>query len=191
MAIFINLSHMGRRKVRTRLLSLAALLIGCALLGGVACGGGVTLKPPPRFPTPTPSPSALPTETFVPSTPSPTFTWSPEIAYYVKIRYIKFKGDLPFTEADEYVSIRNEGDKPINLEGWVLKNITEGNASFTFPFFILNPDSTCRVYTDQYHADWGGLRFKSKVPIWNNSQPNVAALYDSRGNLISERSYVP
>lgn len=191
MSIFINLAHMGRRMVRSVLLSLVSLLIGCTLLGGAACGGGVTPNPPPRFPTPTPSPSVVPTETSVPLTPSPTFTWSLEIAYYVKIRYIKYDGDMPFSEADEYVSIRNEGSEPINLEGWVLKNITEGNATFTFPFFILDPDSTCRVYTDQFHEDWGGLRFKSKVPIWNNSYPDVAALYDSRGNLISERSYVP
>jgi len=173
------------------MLPVAALVLSCVLLvSGAACSQPVTPKPPPVFPSPTATPSATQTGgSQLEPTPSATYTWSPEIADYIQIWHINYQGDIPFTEADEYVSIKNHGDQAVNLEGWVLVDATDGYPSFTFPYYMLQPDNTCRVYTDLYDRDWGGLRFKWDEPIWNNSHPDVAQLYDSRGNLISEKTY--
>jgi hypothetical protein len=46
-----------------------------------------------------------------------------------------------------------------------------------------------RVYTKEYDSDWGGFRFDYDEGIWNNSQPDTAALYDRFGNLVSEATY--
>jgi hypothetical protein len=187
-----NLSHMRYRRNRVDIARFAAiLLLGVLLISGAACGDGTPPNPPPTHATPTASPTATSTTASEStSTPSPTSTWSLDIVDYVEIGRIKYKGDIPFTEADEYVSIRNVGDVPVNLEGWVLKNITAGYPNFSFPWYVLYPDTSCRVYTDEYHRDWGGFEFNSKVPVWNNTYPDTAALYDSRGNLIFEKSYV-
>lgn len=173
-------------------LLVAALLLSCvSLLSGAACGGQpVPINPPPVFPSPTVTPSVTQTGgSQVAATPSATYTWAPEIADYIQIYRIKWDGSVPFTEADEYVTIKNLGDEPTNLENWVLVDATDGYPSFTFPHFILHPDHTCRIYTNQYHIEWGGLEFNWGEPIWNNSHPDVAQLYDSRGNLISEKTY--
>ncbi len=47
--------------------------------------------------------------------------------------YIFYDGEVFQTEADEYVAIKNFGDAPQDLDGWVLKDIGEGYPSFTFP----------------------------------------------------------
>ena len=167
------------------------LLLGVLSISVAACGDGTPPHPTPILPTPTVSATATPSATFESTeTPSPTSTWSLDIVDFVEIGRIKYKGDIPFTEPDEYVTIRNVGDKPVNLQGWVLKNITAGYPNFSFPWYVLYPDTSCRVYTNEYHRDWGGFEFDSKVPVWNNTAPDTAALYDSRGNLIYEKSYV-
>lgn len=183
---------MRPRRARVAIARIAAisLLGGLLIFGSASCGGTKPPHPPPVHPTPTASPTATPSATSeFTAMPSPTYTWSLDIVDYVEIGRIKYKGDIPFTEPDEYVTIRNVGDAPVNLEGWVLKNITAGYPNFSFPWYILYPDASCRVYTDEYHRDWGGFEFDSKVPVWNNTSPDTAALYDSRGNLISEKSY--
>ncbi len=159
----------------------------CISLVISACGDEpVTPKPPPVFPTPTatPTPSPSPTATQVGKTPTPTFTT--QIVDCVEIYRIKYKG-LKLNEPDEHVIIRNRCSQHINLQGWVLKNITKGNVSFTFPFHVLEPGLSVRVYTDEYYTQH--FRFGSKVEIWNNSVPDTAALYDAKGRLISTQSY--
>lgn len=173
------------KTIRTFIAIMAIAL--CLSLAISACGDEpATPNPPPRFPTPTltPSPSPSPTATQVGKTPTPTFTT--QLADCVEIYRIKYKG-IKLNEPDEYVIIRNRCDQYINLQGWVLKNITGGNASFTFPFHVLEPGLSVRVYTDEYYPQH--FRFGSKVEIWNNSVPDTAALYDAKGRLISTKSY--
>jgi hypothetical protein len=132
-----------------------------------ACLGAVT-------PTPTPAAGATPA-------PGPR----------VVIRCIFYDGLVPRTEADEYVEIQNVGDAPQSLEGWVLKDVSEGYPSFTFPDFDLEPGQTVRVYTNEMHPEWGGFSFGSPRAIWSNSDPDTAALFDRRGTEVSRMSYPP
>jgi hypothetical protein len=141
----------------------------------------------------------------------------------VQITYIHYKGKVYPTdpkcccygyekvEPDEYVVIKNLSETSVKMGGWVLKNITKGYPSFTFPLnFIFGPGQIIRVYTDEIYPECGTwLEFgtDSKAPycenpgkiwfsfnwgagdIWSNEKPDVAVLYDAQGNEVSRKSY--
>ena len=112
-------------------------------------------------------------------------------------------------EPDEYVVIKNLGDCYQDMSGWVLKNITRGFPSFTFPSgSVLSPGQIIRVYTDEVYPECEEWReFGTKTPhcthfsplwftfyygpgdIWDNEEPNAAVLYNSRGEEVSRKSY--
>lgn len=92
-------------------------------------------------------------------------------------------------ESDEYVEITNLGDAPQDLEGWVLRDISEGYPSFTFPSYILGSGESIRVYTNEYHPEWGGFSFGYSKAVWNNTDPDVAVLYNAEGHEVSRKSY--
>jgi len=107
----------------------------------------------------------------------------------IQITYIFYDGLVPSVESDEYVEITNLGDQPQDLLGWVLLDISEGYPSFTFPSYILAPGESIRVYTNEYHPEWGGFSFGFGRAIWNNTVPDTAVLLDSQGNEVSRSSY--
>jgi len=109
----------------------------------------------------------------------------------VVIGCIFYDGRVPRTEADEYVEIVNVGDTPVDLKGWVLRDISDGYPSFTFPSYVLQPGQAVRVYTDAVHPEWGGFSFGYRRAVWNNREPDVAALFDPAGNEVSRKSYPP
>ena len=118
-------------------------------------------------------------------TPKPSLT-EPQ---NVQITHIFYDGLVPRVESDEYVEITNLGDQPQDLTGCVLRDISDGYPSFTFPSYILAPGKSIRVYTNEYHPEWGGFSFEYSRAIWNNSEPDVAVLYDNQGKEISRKSY--
>ena len=123
------------------------------------------------------------------STPTPTTPVPKEEDYNVQITYIFYDGLVPRAESDEYVEITNLGDQAQDLAGWVLKDISEGYPSFTFPSYILAPGKSTRVYTNEYHPEWGGFSFEYSRAIWNNSEADVAVLYNKQGKEVSRKSY--
>ncbi len=142
---------------------------------------------PTATPTPTPTPSTTPAPTPTPTaTPIPTPT---DGASDVQIVYIFYDGLVPYVESDEYVAIQNLGSASQNLFEWVLIDISDGGPSFTFPYYVLEPGETIRVYTNEIHPEWGGFSFGHGQAIWNNNEPDMAALYDDHGQLVSTRSY--
>jgi len=65
-------------------------------------------------------------------------TSTPSTATNVRITKIFYDGLVYRKESDEYVEITNLGSEPVDLKGWVLKDISEGYPSITFPSsFIL------------------------------------------------------
>jgi endonuclease YncB( thermonuclease family) len=118
----------------------------------------------------------------------PTIPQSIEVEK-VEITEIFYDGLVPNVESDEYVEITNRGDQPQDLTGCVLKDISDGYPSFTFPSYILAPGKSIRVYTNEYHPEWGGFSFEYPKAIWNNTEPDVAALYDNQGKEVSRKSY--
>jgi endonuclease YncB( thermonuclease family) len=107
----------------------------------------------------------------------------------IQITFIFYDGQVPNVESDEYVEITNLSDQPQNLLGCVLIDIDEGYPSFTFPDYTLEPGQSVRVYTNEYHPEWGGFSFESSTAVWNNSQPDTAVLYDNQSNILSSMSY--
>jgi len=117
--------------------------------------------------------------------PPPT----PSTATNVKITKIFYDGLEPRTESDEYVEIKNLGSEPVDLEGWVIKDISEGYPSLTFPAYILQPGKSIRVYTNEIHPEYGGFSFGSGKAVWNNNSPDTAVLYNAQGQEVSRKSY--
>ena len=109
----------------------------------------------------------------------------------VVIECIFYDGLMPRTEADEYVQIVNVGDSPVNLGGWALVDVSEGYPKITFSPYIIEPGERIRVYTNGNHPEWGGFSFGYGRAVWNNREPDVAALLDSSGQEVSRKSYPP
>jgi competence protein ComEC len=107
----------------------------------------------------------------------------------VRITKIFYDGQVYRVESDEYVEITNKGTESQDLAGWVLKDISEGYPSFTFPHYILEPGESIRVCTNEIHPEYGGFSFGYGKAIWNNSDPDTAALYDNEGREVSRKSY--
>lgn len=117
------------------------------------------------------------------------FEGESEVSSDVQITYIFYDGVVYRTESDEYVEITNLGDTSQDLKGWVLKDISEGYPSFTFPSYVLAAGVKIRVYTNEIHSEWGGFSFGYSKAIWNNTDPDWAALYNAQGQEVSRKSY--
>ena len=107
------------------------------------------------------------------------------------VECVFYDGLVRRTEADEYVQIANMGDTSADLSGWRLVDIAEGSPSFTFPSYVLDPGDRLRVYTNEHHPESGGFTFGYGRAVWNNREPDVAALFDSTSREVSRKSYPP
>jgi hypothetical protein len=178
--------------------------------------------PPPTPPKPPPAQPTTASENQTPEEPPPVTEAIAATSSPVLITYIRYKGTVYSTdpencifykrvEPDEYVVIKNLSETYVKMDGWVLKNITKGYPSFTFPLkFTFGPGEIIRVYTDEIYPECGTwLEFggDSKAPycenhgkiwfsfnwaagdIWNNEKPDVAVLYDAQGNEVARKSY--
>jgi len=164
-----------------------------------ATGGTVTLTPEPteaagQRPKPTAGPAADPTRPAPTPTLLPTATTTvppPAQVAELVIQCLFFDGLVVGSESDEYVQILNQGATAVNLMGWQLRDVSDGSPEFTFPSFELPPQASIRVYTNENHQEYGGFSFQRKSPVWNNSSPDTAGLFDPDGASVSTKSYPP
>lgn len=105
----------------------------------------------------------------------------------VIIQGIFFDGLVYRSESDEYATITNIGEGPVNLRGWRL-NAGDAKQDFTFPDFTLGPGLACRVYTNEFHSDTCGFSFGIAHAIWNN-EGDCGSLYDASGVQVSSSCY--
>ena len=111
-------------------------------------------------------------------------TGAPDIA----ITTVRYKGDVKYTQADEFVEIINRGTAPGDISGFVLGADDRGQ-DFVLPAgTILQPGQRIRIYTNQVHPEWGGFNYGSNRPIWND-KGDTAVLRDTDGNLVSSFAY--
>lgn len=82
----------------------------------------------------------------------------------------------------EYVDIRNTGTQAQDLGGWRLVS-ERGNQSCTLGG-ILEPNQTLRIWALASDIGQGGYNCGFGGPIWNNSEPDPAVLYDANGNEV-------
>ncbi len=144
----------------------------------------LTATPTPE-PTPTPGPTPEPAPV-----PTPVPVATPEPATF-EVVCVFFDGEVPTSQSDEYVAIRNNGGAAGSLEGWTLLDGADGRPAFAFPDVVLNAGETIRVYTDEVHLEYGGFSFGSGSAIWNNSNPDRADLKNPDGDIVSSMSYPP
>ena len=112
----------------------------------------------------------MPTPTVV-QTASPT----PVITNLI-IECVFSDGLVKSTEADEYVQV---------LNGWRLVDQSDGTPTFVFPTYMLLAKSSVRVYTNEEHPESGGVSFVRGTSLWNNSNPDEAALINPSGTTVS------
>ena len=150
-----------------------------------------TSTPTPR-PTATPLPTATPEPTQTPIPPA-TATPAPVSAgTSVVIECIFYDGEVPRSEADEYVQLLNEGSGAVELRGWKLADLGDRRQEFTFESsFTLGAGVQIRIYTNQVHPEWGGFSFGIGRSIWHNTEPDTAGLFNPAGTLVSRKSYPP
>lgn len=78
----------------------------------------------------------------------------------------------------ESVTIRNAGEKPLNLAGWQLKD-TDKNV-FIFPNLTLNPGGAVRIHSGPGTANVIDLYWNASSTVWESGEQ--AELLDRNGN---------
>ena len=100
-------------------------------------------------------------------------TVDPNIKIPVKIVSIVGAGTLDA----EWVTIRNEGDQPLNLSGWQLKDSNRN--VFVFPNLTLNTGGAVRVHTARGTDNVIDLYWNASDPVWESGEE--AQLLDPNG----------
>lgn len=108
----------------------------------------------------------------------------------VDLRY-DAEGDDSQNLNDEWIRIRNEGTRSIDLTGWGIKDESASNR-FNFPSgFTLPPDAEVTVYSGCGEDTDTALYWCSTgSAIWNNSG-DTAFITDPSGNTHTSQSYSP
>ncbi|MBI4119841.1 MAG: lamin tail domain-containing protein, partial [Parcubacteria group bacterium] len=133
---------------------------------------------PSSTPTPSPSPSSVPE-----STPFPTPFPTPTPPSQIVINEVAWMGTGNAALAnDEWLELYNPTSMPVNIGGWRLKSLTDGNPNITlasktidpYSFFLLertNDNVVVDISADQTYT--GNL----------NDAGEILALYDGSNNL--------
>jgi hypothetical protein len=152
-----------------------------------------TLTPTPsRTPTPTGTITITATPTITPTitgtlptaTQTRTLTPTPTLVPGVFIVDIEY---APLTHPlDEYVTIRNQFEEFIPMEGWTLRD--ENQNVFTFPRYTLVDLASVKVWTKAGVIDPENLYWGRIEPVWND-HGDCAYLRDEEGELIDSFCY--
>lgn len=83
-------------------------------------------------------------------------------------------------KVNEIVTIKNNSDEDINLEGWTLNSVT-GNQKYVFEDYIIEAGDSITVASGKTEGDikW------SNAYIWNNKSDDDGILLDVNGKVIS------
>lgn len=87
---------------------------------------------------------------------------------------------------DEYVTIRNQFEEFIPMEGWTLRD--ENQNVFTFPRYTLVDLASVKVWTKSGVIDPENLYWGRIEPVWND-HGDCAYLRDEEGRLIDSFCY--
>lgn len=82
----------------------------------------------------------------------------------------------------EVVSLANVGDQVQDLTGWTL--VSERGHEVCPLAGGLDPQATLYVWARAEDSDRGGYNCGFEGNVWNNSEPDPAALYDAAGRLV-------
>jgi len=88
---------------------------------------------------------------------------------------------------DEYVTITNDGAKPLNLAGWTLRDESSRNR-YSFKGLNLKPGEAVTVRTGCGEDRPDTVYWCSERPIWSNGG-DTAILQDRHGNVVDRWTY--
>jgi len=100
-----------------------------------------------------------------------------------EVRYADIK--IRITKLDkraEYIILENYSGGPINLDGWKIVSV-RGNQTYTFPAFVLAPNTTVKVGDQGKNLDVD-FHWLDAEGTWSNSNSDPAEIYDSLGRLV-------
>jgi micrococcal nuclease len=117
--------------------------------------------------------------------------WDPEACgrpASTAVEIVEVHGDAPGPDDEnlngERIVIRNGGDDPVDLSGWVLRDSSSDNR-FAFPSgFELGADTRVTVHTGSGPDSDDALYWGADRPIWDNDG-DTAFLLDPNGNTVS------
>lgn len=109
----------------------------------------------------------------------------------VVLKIVHIEADAPGSDRDnpngEWIEIANLGSKPVQMEGFTLKD--EANHIYTFGDFTVLPDTAFRLHSGQGQNNqtelYWGLVGES---VWNNDS-DAAYLRDKQGALVDLFAY--
>jgi micrococcal nuclease len=107
------------------------------------------------------------------------------------LKIVHIEADAPGSDSQnpngEWIEIANQGDAPVSMQGYTLKD--EANHIYTFGGFTLSPGASLRLYSGQGQDSaaelYWGLAGES---VWNNDSDS-AFLRDAAGALVDSYSY--
>jgi len=110
------------------------------------------------------------------------------------IKIVNINADAPGNDNEnkngEWVEIKNQSEKSVNMTNWTLKD--EANHIYTFPDFTLAPGKSVFIYsgcdTDTQEKLYWQCPEEGKYAIWNNTG-DTAFLRDASGNLVDSYKY--
>lgn len=106
------------------------------------------------------------------STPVPTPTKTPTIRIHI---------DSPGNLFDEAVSITNDSNLAINLQGWRLERV--GGPAYTFGSVSIFPGGSLWVHSHTGNDTSARLYWNQSSPIWSSG--DIALLINSSGDVES------
>jgi len=87
----------------------------------------------------------------------------------VLIDCIVYEGTYFEGDGNEYVQLKNYGEMEQDLLGWTLAKLGDSERVFTFSAsFVLEPDMSIRIYTNELYAEEDGFSFGLEESLWTN-----------------------
>jgi micrococcal nuclease len=87
---------------------------------------------------------------------------------------------------DEYVTLTNRGEEPVDLAGWTV--VDEAGKTYEFGSLTLDPDASVRLHTGSGTDTDTDVYWGRSGAVWNNDGDTVT-VRAANGTVVTERSY--
>ena len=87
---------------------------------------------------------------------------------------------------DEYVTLTNRGESPLDLEGWIVAD--EAGHRYEFGAVTLDPGASLRLHTGSGEDTGTDVYWGRSGAVWNNDGDTVT-VRAANGTVVAERSY--
>ena len=135
-----------------------------------------------RQPPPTATATLTPTLTTVISL-TPTRTPTQTLVPGAKVQFVDVEFAPSGNPLDEWVELKNKGNKTADMGGWRLRSETKPDLYFFPGNFDLGPGDEVRVWTKSGSDDSNDLYMDRSQPVWNDNG-DCAYLRDENNEFV-------